>query len=54
MIPSRYGRVFDEGHFRVGKTELFVSAGIGADAPPLRVYCNPDMIVVDFVNNQGT
>ncbi len=53
IIPSRYGRVFDEGHFRVGNTDLFVSAGIGADTPPLRVYCDPDVIVVDFVNSHG-
>lgn len=53
IIPSRYGRLFDEGHFRVGKTDLFVSTGLGADTPPLRVYCRPDVIVVDFVNSHG-
>jgi predicted MPP superfamily phosphohydrolase len=53
IMPSRYGRVFDEGHFRVGKTDLFVSSGVGADTPPLRVYCSPDVIVVDFVNTRG-
>jgi predicted MPP superfamily phosphohydrolase len=53
LIPSRYGRLFDEGHFRVGNTDLFVSAGVGADAPALRVYCRPEVIVVDFVNSHG-
>jgi predicted MPP superfamily phosphohydrolase len=53
IIPSRYGRLFDEGHFRVGKTDLFVSTGLGAETPPLRVYCSPDVIVVDFVNGHG-
>jgi len=53
IIPSRYGRRFDQGHFHVGATHLFVSAGLGAYHPPLRVYCRPDVIIVDFVNDHG-
>ncbi len=49
VIPSRYGRRFEQGHFRVAETDLFVSTGLGADEPPLRIYCRPDIIVVDFV-----
>jgi predicted MPP superfamily phosphohydrolase len=37
VIPSDYGRRFDRGHFVVERTHLYVSAGIGADAPPLRL-----------------
>ena len=48
LVPSRYGRRFYQGHFVVAKTHLFVSAGVGAADPPLRVYCQPDVIVVDF------
>jgi len=48
IVPSRYGRRFDRGHFRVESTDLFVSSGVGADSPPLRVYCPPDVLVVDF------
>jgi predicted MPP superfamily phosphohydrolase len=53
VLPSRYGRRFDQGHFHVAATDLFVSAGLGADAPPLRVYCQPDIVVVDFVRSRG-
>jgi predicted MPP superfamily phosphohydrolase len=49
VIPSRYGRRFDEGHFVVGDTHLFVSAGVGADDPPLRLWCPPELIVVDLM-----
>ncbi|MEO8904036.1 MAG: metallophosphoesterase [Polyangiaceae bacterium] len=49
VLPSRYGRRFDEGHFRVADTDLFVSTGVGADDPPVRVYCPPDLLVVDFL-----
>jgi predicted MPP superfamily phosphohydrolase len=49
VIPSRYGRRFDEGHFLVDGTHLFVSAGVGADMPPLRLWCPPDLVAVDLV-----
>ena len=47
-VPSRYGRRFDHGHFRVNGAHLFVTAGIGAVGAPLRLYCPPDLFVVDF------
>jgi predicted MPP superfamily phosphohydrolase len=40
--------MFDEGHFRVEGADLFVSAGVGADDPPLRLYCQPEIFVVDL------
>ncbi|HEX2673705.1 MAG TPA: metallophosphoesterase [Polyangiaceae bacterium] len=48
VVPSRNGRMFDEGHFRVEGADLFVSAGVGADDPPLRLYCQPEIFVVDL------
>jgi hypothetical protein len=51
LVPSRYGRRFYQGHFMVGKTHLFVSAGAGSASPALRLYCPPDVIVVDFCLN---
>jgi hypothetical protein len=54
LVPSRYGRRFYQGHFMVGKTHLFVSAGAGASNPALRLYCPPDVIVVDFCLNPPT
>lgn len=48
VVPSKYGRRFDRGHFSVDGTELFVSAGLGADFPPLRVYCPPELTVLDI------
>lgn len=53
LVPSRYGRRFYQGHFMIGRTHLFVSAGAGASNPPLRVYCPPDIIVVDFCLEQA-
>jgi hypothetical protein len=53
IIPSKYGRRFHHGHFVVNGTHLFVSAGVGAAEPPLRIYCPPDIFIVDFVGNLG-
>jgi hypothetical protein len=48
IVPSIYGRRFDHGHFVVEGTHLFVSAGIGVGNPPLRIYCQPDIFLVDI------
>lgn len=52
VIPSRYGRRFDLGHFMIEDTNLFVSAGVGSDQPPLRLYCNPELLVVDVTDRR--
>jgi len=49
VVPSVYGRRFDHGHFVVNGTHLFVASGIGAANPPVRIYCQPDIFVVDIV-----
>ena len=48
VVPSVYGRRFDHGHFVVRGTHLFVASGVGAANPPLRIYCQPDIFVVDI------
>ena len=49
IVPSVYGRRFDHGHFQVGATHLFVTSGIGAYSPAFRVYCQPDIFIVDIL-----
>jgi uncharacterized protein len=51
IVPSDYGRRFDEGHFQIGRTHLFVSAGVGADAPTFRLWCPPELIVVELTGS---
>jgi predicted MPP superfamily phosphohydrolase len=48
VVPSAHGRLFDHGHFVVNGTHLFVTAGVGAAVPPFRVYCQPDVFIVDI------
>lgn len=47
VVPSRYGRRFDHGHFVVQGTHLFVTAGVGSAEPPMRLWCQPDVFIVD-------
>ncbi len=48
VVPSGYGRRFDHGHFVVGGTHLFVTSGLGSETPPVRLYCQPDIFIVDL------
>jgi predicted MPP superfamily phosphohydrolase len=48
IVPSYYGRRFFHGRYNVNGTHLFVSAGVGADEPPVRIYCPPDIFIIDF------
>lgn len=48
VVPSKYGRRYDHGHFLVNNTHLFVTAGIGTIFPPFRIYCKPEIMLIDF------
>ncbi len=54
VVPSKYGRRYDRGHFVFGRTHLFVTSGVGSAEPPLRIWCPPDVLVVDFLPGGGT
>jgi len=53
VVPSIFGRRFYHGHYRIQKTHLFVSAGVGASIPYVRLYCPPDIMVVDLFSQKG-
>jgi predicted MPP superfamily phosphohydrolase len=44
---SRYR--LDEGRYRCGKTELVVSAGLGAAGLPIRIFCPPEVVLLRLV-----
>ncbi len=53
VVPSKYGRLFDQGHFVFGQTHLFVTSGVGSAEPPLRIWCPPDVLIVDFLPGEA-
>ena len=40
-----YGRLYPEGHYRVGKSQLYVNRGIGTVGIPFRFNCRPEITV---------
>lgn len=48
FIPSFYGRHFDQGFFRVGRTLLYVSKGFGGHTFPLRLNCPPELTLFEL------
>jgi predicted MPP superfamily phosphohydrolase len=53
VVPSTYGRRFDHGHFIVNGTHLFATSGIGVAVLPFRIYCQPDIFIVDVMETTG-
>lgn len=49
VMPSKYGRQYDGSHFVFDRTHLFVTAGVGSAEPPVRIWCQPDILLVDFL-----
>lgn len=45
IMPSRYGRRFDSGWFRIGKSLLHVSCGLGG-SQPVRWRCPPEVTMI--------
>jgi predicted MPP superfamily phosphohydrolase len=40
-----FGRLFPEGHYRLGRLQLYVNRGIGTVGLPLRLNCPPEITV---------
>jgi uncharacterized protein len=54
---SKYGKKYEAGLYRVGKTWLYVNRGIGMEgghAPRVRFWSRPEVTVIDFVPETGT
>lgn len=49
VIPSKHGRLLDHGHYLIQNTHLFVSSGIGTAWFPMRIRCEPEILVVDLI-----
>ena len=43
-LPT-YARIYPEGHYLVGNSQLYVNRGIGTVGLPLRLNCPPEITV---------
>ena len=53
VIPSIFGRRCDHGHFVIKETNLFVTGGVGTAFPSWRIYCQPDIFVIDIIGGRS-
>jgi len=52
LMPSRYGRRFDQGFYRVGPTTMFVGTGVGGKHP-LRFRCQPEVTRLTLLSERA-
>jgi len=43
IVPSRYGKRYDQGWFTIGSLPVYVNRGIGAYSPDMRLACRPEI-----------
>ena len=61
LFPSRFGRLLDHGHFDFNRQtknqsehlHQFISAGIGAAEPPIRLFCPPEILVLRLISTHS-
>ncbi len=49
VAPSIYGTKFAYGMYNVDNRKLFVSKGIGTSVIPVRFFCLPEIVVIEFI-----
>jgi len=52
-IPSRYGKRFDMGWFKVKGTSMYVNKGLGGIFPPIRFFCRREIALLKLVPEEG-
>lgn len=48
VAPSKYGTKYAYGFFLVKGKKLFVSKGIGTSILPIRLFCMPEIVLIEF------
>ncbi len=48
LTSSTYGKKFEYGAYRKNETTLLVSAGIGTTWHPCRIFCPPEVMLIEF------
>lgn len=47
-IPDKLGRKYDRGLFKFGKTQMFITSGLGETGPRARLLVPPEIAVLDI------
>ena len=51
LTSTKYWKLFEYGHYKAfnDNTDLIVTSGLGTTRLPLRIFCNPELVVIKFV-----
>lgn len=51
VTSNKYWKLFEYGHYKSpnNNTDLIVTSGVGMTRLPLRIFCNPELVVIKFV-----
>ena len=47
-VPSSYGQKYLQGLVRAPKCRVFVSRGVGTVTPPVRLFCQPEIVLIEL------
>lgn len=46
-MPTKLGRYYDMGFFQLEKNQLYISKGLGESGPRARLFCRPELTVLE-------
>lgn len=55
LTSTRYWKLFEYGHYysRKKDVDLIMTSGIGKTRLPFRLFCQPELVIVNFKNKNG-
>jgi predicted MPP superfamily phosphohydrolase len=53
IVPSQYGRRHPWGRHRQGRTQIYITTGVGVGFPPVRLLCRPEVAVITLRRSRG-
>lgn len=54
-LPTRLGRVFDQGLFRIhNNTDLVITRGVGESGPRMRLFAPPEILLLELEPKEAT
>ena len=52
-VPSEYGRRHPRGLHRLGRSQIYITTGVGVGFPPIRLFCRPEVALITLHRWRG-
>lgn len=53
LVASEYGRHHPRGLHRLGRTQIYITTGVGVVFPPVRLFCRPEVALITLRHSRG-